>query len=101
MRLKNASRGTTQGALPQGGGVAEAVATSVLKNTEGKEMFPELNEHQFDTTIEDNHILKLIKNIVSKYTQIRLYHLGKKMTQSVNLVKVRNHLTKTYQFLGQ
>ena len=34
-RLKNASGGTKQGALPQAGGVAEAVATSVLKNTEG------------------------------------------------------------------
>ena len=91
----------TQGMLPQGGGVAEAVSTSVLMNIEGKELFPQLHEHQFDTTVGENHVLKLIKKVVSKYTQIRLFHMGKKMTQSVNLVKVRNQLTKTYQFLGQ
>ena len=96
-RLLNAS----QGSLPQGEGVPEAIAFAVLQNTSDMNLFPELIEHQFDSAVEENHILQLIKRIVSKYVAIRLYHLGKKLTATVTGQSVRKKLTKTIQFLHQ
>ena len=61
----------------------EAIAFAVLENTSDMDLFPDLKEHQFDSAVEENHILQLIKMIVAKYVCIRLYHLGKKFTATV------------------
>jgi len=47
---------TSNGKLPQGGGISQAVASSVLSNCAGLKLFPELHEHQFDTAVDDNHV---------------------------------------------
>ena len=96
-RLLNA----TQGDLPQGLGVPQAVSFSILQNTCDRDYFPELREHQFDSAVEENHVLQLIKKIVFQYVSIRMYHLGKKLTAKIAAQSVRKRLTKTIQFLNQ
>ena len=49
------------GQLPQGPGVTEAISTAVLKNTSDLDLFPDIREHQYDTTVMENHLLKLVK----------------------------------------
>lgn len=41
-------------------------------------LFPELHNHQFDTTSEENHALRLVNIVASEYCKIMLHHLGMK-----------------------
>ena len=65
------------------------------------ELFSELHGHQFDTAVEDNHLHLLVKNITAYYARIRLYQLGKKVTDALTGQEVRKKLTKLIQFKNQ
>ena len=75
-RLKNRNDGN----LPHGGGISKAISCAVLMNLRDKSLFPELHEHQFDTTVDDNHQHSLVKSVANNYINVRLYHLGERET---------------------
>ena len=96
-RLKNSNGGN----LPHGGGIAEAIACAVLMNLGDKTIFPELYEHQFETTFEDNHQHSLVKSVARHFKKVRLYHLGKRETERIMGQKVRRNLSKMILFKHQ
>ena len=72
---------TTGGKLPQSKGLPDAIASSVLSNINKTNIFPELDEHMLDTTVDDNHTFILVKTISKCYSKVRFYHLGKSITE--------------------
>ncbi len=64
-------------------------------------MFKDLDEHMLDTTVTDNHTLKLIKTISICYSKVRFYHPGKLYTDNMSSNKVRKKLTKLVLFEHQ
>lgn len=64
-------------------------------------IFYSLNEHSFDQSPLENHRLTLIKAVLFEYFKVRLYHVGKQITEKLQLNKVRNINNKTTLFLGQ
>jgi len=64
----------SDGKLPQGFGIAAALSSSVLHNCAKLNVFPELHDHQFHTTVDDNHEHSLIKLAASCYSRIKLFH---------------------------
>ena len=92
---------TTGGHLPQSKGLPTAIAMSVLSTVNMPTMFKDLGEHMLDTTVTDNHTLKLIKTISIYYSKVRFYHLGKLYTDNMSSNKVRKKLTKLVLFEHQ
>ncbi len=70
----------TDGKLPHCKGIVDAIAVSVLGGINHLKIFKELHNHMFDTPVNDNHIISLIKNISKCYCKVKLYHLGKEAT---------------------
>ena len=91
----------TGGQIPTGTKMSHTIATAVLETTSSKTLFPELAEHQYDTTADDNHVHKLSKSVVSKYIMIRMCHLAKQLTDKLRGPSAIGHLRKTVQFLHQ
>ena len=71
----------TDGRLPQGKGIPDAIALSVLNSMNMKVTFKDLDTHMLATTVNDNHTFTLIKSISKNYSKVRLYHLGKTTTE--------------------
>ena len=87
--------------LPTGKGIPDAIATSVLCETNLSTVFQELEDHMVDTAVNENHIFGLIKTITKSYCKIRLYHLGKEYSQSLTGERVRKKLSKLVLFKHQ
>ena len=60
---------STNGRFPQGEGIPDAIAVSVLN---GDATYKELDEHMLDTTVNDNHVFKLIKTVSKWYCKVRI-----------------------------
>ena len=91
----------TCGALPRGKYVEHAIATAVLSNMSGVEVFTSLSSHMFDSGADDNHVHMLVKSISVCFTIIRLHHLGTRMNEEVVGEKVRRQLSKLILFKHQ
>ena len=92
---------STNGRLPQGEGIPDAIAVSVLNGVNIQATFKELDEHMLDTTVNDNHVFKLIKTVSKCYCKVRLYQLGKTITEMSTITKVRKKLNKSVLFEHQ
>eukprot|EP00794_Sanderia_malayensis_P001993 gene1993-2263_t len=53
-------------------GIRNAIAASVLEDINISCIFRELDDHMFDTMVNDNHIFALIKKISNAYCKIKL-----------------------------
>ena len=91
----------SDGKLPQGLGISAALASSVPNNCTRHNLFPELHNHQFHTTVDDNHVHSLVKLVSSCYCKIKLFHMGKQMTASVTGPKMRKQMSKLILFNHQ
>ena len=91
----------TDGHLPQCKGINDAIAAAVLGEINISKVFKELHSHMFDTPVNDNHIISLIKKISKCYSKVRLYHLGKEATAKLHGKKVRKTLNKLVLFNHQ
>lgn len=60
-------------------------------------LFPLLNTHMFETEIDNNHIYKLTKNIISSYLKIKLHQIARQRNEDNN-VFVRNRLSRLIIF---
>ena len=89
------------GVLPQCAGILPAIASAVLPNTLGKPLFPTLDIHMFDTSVEDNHVHTLVKTVAECFARVRLHHLGKCETEKAVGTNVRKKLTKLILFKHQ
>ena len=74
----------TAGKLPHSNGIVGAIATSVLGSINASSLFTEIDDHMYDSTVDDNHVYRLIKEIVNCYCKVRLYHLGKETTAKLS-----------------
>ena len=92
---------STNGRLPQGEGIPDAIAVSVLNGVNIQATFKELNEHMLDTTVNDNHVFELVKTVSKCYYKVRLYQLGKTTTEMATKTKVRKKLNKRVLFEHQ
>jgi hypothetical protein len=90
----------TDGRLPQGRGIPNAIALSVLNSMNMKVTFKDLDTHMLATTVNDNHTFTLIKHI-QNYSKVRLYRLGKTTTERATKNKVRKKLSKLVLFEHQ
>lgn len=89
------------GKLPQGFGVTPSVVRDVLSDCVDRNLFPELHNHMFDTSVEENHLHLLVKVAASWYCKIRMHHLGKRETEKVTGTVIRKKLTKMVLFHHQ
>ena len=92
---------STNGRLPQGKGIPDAIVVSVLNSIDIRATFKELDGHMLNTTVTDNHVFTLIKTISKCYCKVRLYQLGKTTTEMATKTKVRKKLSKLVLFEHQ
>ena len=91
----------TNGNPPKQHGITEAIATAVLGGFNDYNIFQTLIQHMMETTIEDNHVFGLIKDIVRFYCKIRFHHLAKLVNGRISGTVVRKKLTKLILFKHQ
>ena len=92
----------SNGRLPQGTGIPNAIATAVLGGLRTSDIFPELNEHSLEFPIgEEYHSFALVKMIANCYCKVRFHHLAKKATEMATNVNIRKKLHKLIIFSGQ
>ena len=87
--------------ITSGQGLLDAIAISVLGETDLKTIFRDLDDHMTDTAVNENHVFGLVKTISKNYGSIRMYHLGKEFTQNLTGVKVRKKMKKLVLFKHQ
>ena len=92
---------STNGRLPQGEGIPDVIAFAVLNGINIQTTCKDLDEHMLDTTVDDNHVFKLIKTVSKCYYKVRLYQLGKTTTEMATKTKVRKKLNKLVLFEHQ
>lgn len=92
---------TSGGKLPQGKGVTAAITIQVLSDCADKNIFSELHNHMFETSVEDNHVHTLVKMAASMYCKIRLHHLARRETEKVTGALVRRRMNKLILFHHQ
>ena len=97
MRMLKASGGN----LLHCKGVPDAIATSVLGAVNLQKVFIDLNEHMYDTTVEENHVFLLIKVITKCYCKVRLSHLAKEATVDICGDKIGKKFNKLVLFNHQ
>ncbi|KAL2096821.1 hypothetical protein ACEWY4_006028 [Coilia grayii] len=90
------------GQLPRGCGITKDIVAQVLAETEGKTLFPQLNDHMFETCVEANHVHVLVKMTSSLFCKVRFNHFAKRESEMSKKGKiVRRHLHKLIHFYGQ
>lgn len=55
------------------------ITTSILRQINFTNFFPTLNEHQFDNSLNDNHVIELTKTIIMCYAKIKLCQYMKRI----------------------
>ena len=90
----------TNNRLPQGPGIPSVVATAVLSQLHNK-AFATLSNINLDTSMEENHIFKLIKTFSFSYTKIIFNHLAKAETDVQTGIKIRKQVSKLILFKHQ
>ena len=92
---------TTNGKLPQGKGIPDAIALSVLWALGNSQIFQELALHCTEFPLdEEYHIYALIKEIVKCYCKIRFHRLAKVDTAQAQGQNMRSRLHNQILFNG-
>ena len=91
----------TEGHLPNGCGISNAIVQAVLGFLPVSSHFQVLDHHLFDSPVGDNHVIQLIKNVIKCYSKVKFYHLGKKANDDASGEKIRKKLCKLILFKHQ
>jgi hypothetical protein len=76
--------------------------TSVIDALGRKNIFPSLQQHHFDTTLDvEDHVLRLIKEICGSYLKIRLHHEAAKKNEQLHKSLIRKKLSRLVIFSNQ
>ena len=97
MRMLNANGG----GLPHSAGLSNAIAATVLSVCVEKGVFSTLDQHMFDSTPGNNHILSLIKCCSQSYVTIRMHHLSKLTNAKMHDKVIRKQFSKLVLFKHQ
>ena len=92
---------STGGNLPTTSNITPSIVSVVLEEAIDKDVFSSINNHMFDSTPENNHLINLIKCIAKCFLKIRMHHLAKEKTAQVRGENIRKTLTKAILFNGQ
>ena len=92
---------TTNGKAPLSKGVTGAISMSVMKDLQLKTIFPDLTEHMRETDVTDNHFFNLIKSVCKNYCKIRMFHIGKQITNKISQDKIKKKYSKLILFKSQ
>ena len=92
---------STGGNLPTASNITPSIVSVVLEEAIDKDVFSSINNHMFDSTPDNNHLIKLIKCIAKCFLKIRMHHLAKGKTAQVKGENIRKTLTKAILFNGQ
>ena len=92
---------STGGNLPTTSNITPSIVSVVLEEAIDKDVFSSINNHMFDSTPENNHLINLIKCIAKCFLKIRMHHLAKEKTAQVKGENIRKTLTKAILFNGQ
>ena len=84
-----------------GTGIQNAIATSILSDTDFSDVFVDVKDHMYDNSPSDNHLFSLVKSIATTYCKVRLFHLGKERSQEITGKKIRKKLGKLIHFKNQ
>lgn len=76
-----------------------SVVNKTLKIFVNRNIFSNLLVHGYDQSAFDNHRILLIKAVVNRYTNVRLYHFAKQKTNKSE--SIRHHSNKIVLFKGQ
>ena len=85
IQINNATKRVTK---KYGSGFNYIVANAIFVNLVTKNWFSELHNHIFDMSKEENHILvyRLTKTISLCYIRIKMFHEGKKITETLTSI---------------
>ena len=97
MRMLNANGG----GLPHSAGLSNAIAATVLSVCVERGIFSTLDQHMFDSTPGNNHILSLIKCCSQSYVTIRMHHLSKSTNVRMHDKVIRKQFSKLVLFKHQ
>jgi hypothetical protein len=91
----------TCGQLPHATGILDTIVVAVLGVLCIHSLFKELNDHQFDSPVDQNHIILMTKKFIKCYCKVKLFHLGNKATENGSGENIRNKLNKLVLFNHQ
>lgn len=80
--------------------VLELLIADSMRKINVNNVFSVLNNHILNQTTFDNHIIFLIKSVLFEYFKIRLCHVAKSITASLQINRVRSKNTKLTIFKG-
>ena len=92
---------TNNGKPPQTSNVIPTLSTVVLHQLAGHLIFESLVDHMFDSTPENNHLIRLIKCVCSCFGKIRMHHVARRYTEQIIGDRVRKQFTKLVLFKHQ
>ena len=84
-----------------GPGIQDAIAKSVLEETNLSVVFKELRGHMLDNPVNNNHMYVLIKSITKTYCKVRFYHLGREYSGKLAGEQIRQKFTALIHFADQ
>ena len=82
---------STGGNLPTATKIIPAILSVVLEEAVDKDVFSSINKHMFDSTPDNNHLFSLIKCIAKCFLKIRMHHLAKEKTPSLEAKTLGEH----------
>lgn len=92
------------GGLPKKN-AADTVTVRVMTELSGalsmKKLYPELHDHMFESAVDSNHLVRLVKCVIGCYVKIRLHHAAKQATAKISGPNIRKQMTKLIIFNHQ
>lgn len=84
---------------------ADTVTARVMTELSGvlraNKVYPELHDHMFESAVESNHFVRLVKCVIGCYVKIRMHHAAKQATAKITGPNIRKRLAKLIIFNHQ
>lgn len=89
--------------LPKKGNLSDSLTVSVMTELSGhlEKLYPELHDHMFESAADSNHLVRLVKCVITSYIKIRMHHTPKTATAKIAGSNIRKQLTKLILFKHQ
>ena len=91
----------TCGLLPHEKRIDRAIVKAVFGRIDHKNVFSDLQNHEFELPITDNHVFALIKCVSKCYSKVRFHHMAREFNQKIPSSNVRKQFTKLILFKNQ
>ncbi|KAL3212129.1 hypothetical protein MRX96_000772 [Rhipicephalus microplus] len=92
------------GGLPKKN-AADTVTAKVMAELSGvlstNKLYPELHGHMFESAVDSNHFVRLVKCVIGCYVKIRMQHAAKQATAKITGPNIRKRLAKLIIFSHQ